>query len=129
MNVYEYTALGNRFGSSQIVASYGMQPADNPMELSQQLAMIVARTGEEGLQKVMSAHPDASFFRDAFKSAKAEWEKDKSDMLQNHFSNANGQVIRSEVDSIRENGRMEKNTKDLLIIGGVIVLALAIIKK
>ena len=72
MNVYEYIALGNRFGASQIVSQFGMQPADNPADLSRQLATAVMRGGEEALQRVMMMHPDASYFLGEHQKAKKD---------------------------------------------------------
>ena len=128
MNIYQYTALNNPNGARQVVESYSIR-ADRKL-LPKQLAFIVAKHGDEALSKVASIHPDLSLFQkqiDGFKEKYKKESEEKSD-----FSNANGQQIKDEIKSLKDsvNTPKEDNGKgkyELLIIGGIIVLGLAIV--
>jgi hypothetical protein len=125
MTVYQYTALKNPRGAADVVYHYGLKPERNPKVLADQLAHCVRKNGNEALEQVASIHPDLPLFQkqlDGFK------EKYKKESMSNacgcsNFSNANGEPTTSTPTNDTE------NRKETLIIGGIIVLALALIMK
>lgn len=133
MNVYEYTALNNRLGANAVVQDYGMQPANTPQELAQQLAHCVNQGGENALMKVASVHPDVDLFQQGIDNIKKGYEEDKKTLEQQMFFRADGQSIKNEVSEIRSaisgNDQKGTSTKDLLVIGIIGIAALAIIMK
>lgn len=129
LDVFLYTALANERGSKGLIASYGMEPLDTPDGVAGQLSEIVLQRGEEGLDQLAQIHPDLDLFQDRINAIKSKYTKEKEDFFQRHFFNANGtNEVKTEVASIK-NTLSDKNTKDLLIVGGLIVVALAIVMK
>jgi len=126
MNVYQYTALRNTMGAQEVVASCGMRPHPHPQALAQQLASCVARGGYDVLARVRDIHPDLELFQDQVDKYKDKYRKEKDDFMEKHFSNASGQTIKAEVEGLRDGG---SNSKDLLIVGGLVVVALAIVMR
>jgi len=133
MNIYQYTAINNPNGSREVVESFGIQ-ADR-RQLAKQLAMVVAKHGNEALSLMASVHPDFSLFQKQIDDFK---EKIKSDCKGSSsdkelFSNADGQQIKNEISSLKDsvNSPKEdsKGKNDLLIIGAILVIGLAIIYK
>lgn len=142
MNIYQYTALNNPDGSMKVVESYGIQALRNPKQLGKQLAMIVAKNGDEALNKVASIHPDLPLFQKQIDDFKAKIKKESESNSMNNFSNfVDGQSLKNDISSIKDkmysadgsstaNIEASHRTKsELLIIGGVIVIGLAIIFK
>jgi hypothetical protein len=128
MNIYQYTAINNPNGARQVVESYGIR-ADRKL-LPKQLAFVVAKNGEEALSKVASIHPDLPLFQKQIDGFKDKYKKDSEE--KSNFSNANGQQIKDEIKSLKDSvtAPKEDNGKgkyELLIIGGIIVLGLAIV--
>jgi septal ring factor EnvC (AmiA/AmiB activator) len=128
MNIYQYTAINNPNGAREVVESYGIRA--NKKLLPKQLAFVVAKNGEEALDKVAMIHPDLSLFQrqiDSFKDKVKKEHEEKS-----NFLNADGQQIKDEIKSLKDSvsSKKEDNGKskyELLIIGGIIVLGLAVI--
>lgn len=128
MNIYQYTAINNPNGAREVVESYGIRA--NKKVLSKQLAHVVAKHGEEALDKVAMIHPDLPLFQrqiDTFKDKVKKEHEEKS-----NFLNADGQQIKEEIKSLKDsvNNPKEDNSKnkyELLMIGGILVLGLAII--
>lgn len=132
MNIYQYTALNNPNGARQVVESYSIRP-DKKL-LPKQLAFVVAKHGEEALSKVASIHPDLPLFQKQIDNFKEKIKKEHEE--KSNFSNANGQQIKDEIKSLKDSFQNIDGDKDkgkakyeLLIIGGVIILGLAIIFK
>jgi len=128
MTIYEYTALKNPRGAADVVYSYGIKPHRDRRELANQLAFCVRSHGEKALDKVAKVHPDFALFKrdiDAYKlKLKSE---DKSNACGcSNFSNANGQQMKNEVEKL--NGAIGNN-RDTLLVGGIIILGLALILK
>ena len=129
MTLYDYTAMKNPQGASQVIASYGVRPHGHPQVMAKQLAQLVRRDGERALKAISDVHPDLQLFQGQIDSFK---EKIKGDSHSNacgcsNFANADGQTIKSEVASIKEEVASGKSSKDMLIMGGIIVLGLALI--
>jgi len=132
MNLYQYTAINNPNGSREVVESFGIR-ADRK-KLPRQLAYIVSKHGQDGLDKVSSIHPDISLFQKQIDDFKEKIKKDCEEKTSNNFSNADGQSIKNEISSLKDsvnNPREDgsKSKSELLIIGGILVIGLAIIFK
>ena len=128
MNIYQYTAINNPNGARQVVESYGIR-ADKKL-LPKQLAFVVAKNGEDALNKVASIHPDLPLFQKQIDGFKDKYKKDSEE--KSNFSNANGQQIKDEIKSLKDSVTAPKEDTgkgkyELLIIGGIIVLGLAIV--
>jgi hypothetical protein len=130
MNIYQYTALNNPNGARQVVESYSIR-ADKKL-LPKQLAFVVAKHGEEALSRVASIHPDLALFQKQIDGFKEKYKKESEE--KSNFSNANGQQIKDEISKLKDTFHNADGDKDkgkqkyeLLIIGGVIILGLAIV--
>lgn len=120
ITIYEYTATNNRSGAQQVAREFGMQPANNPRMLAQQLAEIVRRHGKQAVDKLKEVHPDVDEFECDCTDKKT------SNACGSCHSNIDGQAIKSEVAGLREK---LSDKSELLIIGGVVILTLALILK
>ena len=130
MNVFEYTAKNNANGTARLIESYGVAPSRNV--LSKQLAGVISRDKENGLAKLRAIHPDLSLFQDELDVLKAKI-KAEYEIKKQEFSNADGQSLKNDVANLK-NGVSNKETEgkskqELMIIGGVIIIGLAIIFK
>jgi hypothetical protein len=136
MNYYHYLALENPNGVASILSEYGIKPSRNVNQLSKQLTQCVNRHGEDCLYKTTLIHPDRELMLDAFK-VEIEKEKPKKEEVSNacgcsNFSNANanGQEIKKVVENIGFSnaiGDAQNKKTELLIVGGVVLIALALI--
>lgn len=116
ITVYDYTADNNPSESRRIVAGFGIKPHPNPRILARQLAECVNRYGDEAAEMIKDIHPDADLFECNCKDQKS---------IQVH-SNIDGQAIKNEISSIRDK---VADKSELLIVGGIVVVALALILK
>ena len=130
MNVFQYTAINNTHGTENLIKSYGVVPQD--AILSKQLAGVISRDKANGLAKLRGIHPDLGLFQDELDTLKAKIKSDL-DAEKKDFLNADGQSLKNDVaelkrgvNSPKEEGRSKQ---ELMIIGGVIVIGLAIIFK
>ena len=130
MNVFQYTAINNTNGTKGLIKSYGVAPQDSV--LSKQLAGVISRDKANGLARLRAIHPDLSLFQDELDTLKAKI-KSELEAEKKSFFNADGQSLKNDVaelkrggNSIKEEG---KSKQELMIIGGVIVIGLAIIFK
>jgi hypothetical protein len=136
MNYYNYLALENPNGVAMLLQEYGIKPARNVKQLSKQLTHCVSKHGEECLFKTTLIHPDRELMMDAFK-VEMEKENPKKEECSNacgcsNFSNANanGQDIKKVVEQIgftNAIGDATNKKTELLIVGGVVLIALALI--
>jgi hypothetical protein len=134
MNIYQYTAINNPNGAREVVESYGIR-ADRK-QLGKQLAAVVARNGEDALNKVASVHPDLPLFQKQIDNFKEKFKKsfEAEKESKSNFSNMDGQMIKQEITQLKDHvSNASGNDKDashkLLIIGGILVIGLAIIFK
>lgn len=133
MNLYDYVAWNDRAGASNVVHSYGLQPANHPKGLAQQLAHCVSRHKEPALEKIIAIHPDRSIIESTVKEANKETTPTHSNACgcascngyssYNGYSYANGQDMKSDVKS-----RLTDKT-ELLITGGIVLIGLAMVLK
>ena len=114
MNLYDYTAFNNRQGSSEVVRNYGMNPANDPKGLSEQLKSCVRNDGQRALDQITSVHPDLELFQSRIDELKDKYRSEKDSFIDKHFSNANGQSIKRDVTELH-NGNNKDSSKDLLI--------------
>lgn len=129
MTLYQYTALHNPMDSARLISSYGIRPQMHPKVLALQLAEIVKKDGQPALEKVADIHPDMQLFQKKFDDMKlkAKEETHSNACGCESHSNATGQNIKSDVEDIKSK---ESNTKtEMLIIGGIVLGALALILK
>lgn len=130
MNVFEYTAKNNTNGTAKLIESYGVAPERKV--LSKQLAGVISRDRENGLARLRAIHPDLSLFQDELDTLKAKI-KSEYEAKKQEFHNADGQSLKNDVANLK-NGVSNKETEgkskqELMIIGGVIIIGLAIIFK
>lgn len=127
ITLYDYTALKNPSGARQVVAEYNMRPAQHPRQLAKQLAMCVNRFGNDALDKIVDVHPDVPLFQRKFDSIKDQYKKE----AMSNFMDYSGQSIKREVERINGNSDNSKEpsdkSKDMLVMGGIIILGLALI--
>jgi hypothetical protein len=135
MNVYQYTALNNPHGSTEMVESYGIKAIRHPKHLAKQLALVVAKHRDSALGKLAEIHPDVPLFQKQIDDFKVKIKSEHDNNNNSSFSNfIDGQTIKSDIASLKDkvstpttdNG---KNEIKLLMIGGIIVIGLAIIFK
>tara|TARA_R110002020_G_scaffold44348_2_gene127986 strand:- start:2327 stop:2737 length:411 start_codon:yes stop_codon:yes gene_type:complete len=135
MNIYEYTAINNPLGAKKIINHYGQQAIRRPDILARQLASCVAKNGKQALLMMCEVHPDYELIREY---TEYQAKKEAEDLrLKNPFSSIEGKEIIESVKELKnkavapltgaENGKNEKT--ELLIIGGVILVSLALITK
>lgn len=133
IDVFNYCAYHNREGSSALVASYGIRPSRDPRELAKQIALCMTKDRENVKSKLADIHPDRDLFENKHNALKADFEsklKEKEAL----FTNMNGSNLKSEVAHfMNASGTIEaerqKKTHELLMIGGIIIISLAIIMK
>jgi F420-0:gamma-glutamyl ligase len=140
MTIYDYCAHKNPQGTAKVIASYGMRPVrSNPRDLSNQIKYCAKKHGGDVLKKLVLVHPDRELF-----------EFERKQMIKSNASgcgcsNADGdnsnkaeQLVSPsppsevvEVEKIRASNEKESKllSQNNLIIGGIIVLGLALIMK
>lgn len=137
MTIYDYCAYKNPQGAAKVISSFGMQPVrTNPKDLGRQLAFCAKRNGGEALRRIILIHPDRELFEFERKQL-ANKEESKSNASGCGCSNANGEeksasILETvEVEKIRASNEKESKllSQNNLVIGGMIVLGLAIIMK
>ena len=129
MNIYQYTAYNNPLGAKKIINHYGQQAIKRPDILARQLASCVVENGKEALMFVCEMHPDYKLITDYTEyKAKQDAEKLKAN---NPFASAEGEELLSAVKNIKSEKPVSSKSEktELLIIGGVVVVALALIMK
>jgi hypothetical protein len=151
MTIYEYVALKNPNGAKTVLNSFGAKAVRRPDILAKQLAESVNQYGKEALYRIASVHPDLKLVSEYYKqNAKLkEVDEGKScgckesakDKVEDLFSSAEGQEIKRAVEDLSlKQDQLAKNptptptepksdSKDLMIIGAVVLVALALVMK
>lgn len=133
---FNYMAMEAPLDSQAFVKRYGIEPSNDEMALAQQLQYIVEEGGEPALKQLALIHPDKEllFQTNSFASPNNNFSNASGNCgsYQNGcgcggYSSANGQSIKTELDRAI-NGTKRDNT-ELLIIGGVVLISLALIFK
>ena len=136
MTIYDYVAYKKPQGAAKVIESFGMRAVrSNPRDLSNQLKFVAKKHGGEALRRIVKVHPDRELF---------EFErKQMSNASGCGCSNADGNSKNTaqelvsptnevvEVEKIRASNEKESKllSQNNLIIGGMVVLGLAIIMK
>lgn len=129
MNVFQYTAINNPDATRRLVSSYGINPENSV--LSKQLATVIARDRDNGLDKLRAIHPDLSLFQDELDTLKTKI-KSEFESKKQEYLNADGQSLKKDVENLKNGTQSKdesKSKQELMIIGGVIIIGLAIIFK
>lgn len=124
MTLYDYCAIKNPRGAADVVSSYGIKPSSrHPKELATQLAVCVKRHGNEALERISDVHPDLSLFQKKLDGYKEKYKKESMSNASGCgcHSNASGETTSNEPKTTTNN----KN--ETLIMGGIILLGLALI--
>lgn len=130
MNIYQYVAFNRPIDSATILGNAGIRPSRDKRELSKQLYMFVQNGGEKAWMQIARIHPDLPLFEKLNENAlKFEKENMKTKEYSNacgcsNFSNTDGQSMKNEIAS-----KLESNRSEILIVGGVVLLGLALILK
>ena len=138
MTIYDYCAHKNPYGSAKVVASFGMRPIKDVDELAKQLAFCAKRNGGEVLRRIVLIHPDRALFEHERKLNEAKKlsaagieqvphglpEKSDTDIEKEKLAQQERERLMQKSES--ESKLLSQNN---LIIGGVIVLGLALIMK
>lgn len=141
MTIYEYTALNNPIGAKNVLNSFGEKAVPRPDILARQLANAVQKHGKDALYRIASVHPDLELISE-YEAANSAHEEPKKESEtcgckkeESIFSSAEGQEIKNAVNDLQRrqdlsNQPKEKSdSKDLMIIGAVAVIALALITR
>ena len=144
MTIYEYVAAKNPIGAKTVLNSFGEKAVPRPDILAKQLANAVNKHGKNALFRIAAVHPDMELLKEyqnqINKNNEASEEKScgcNKDKEQSLFSSAEGQEIKKAVEqlSLRQDAltttpkEVKSDSKDLMIIGAVIVVALALVMK
>lgn len=144
MTIYEYVAAKNPIGAKTVLNSFGEKAVPRPDILARQLANAVNKHGKDALFRIASVHPDMQLISEYNKQTaqvneveegkSCGCDKEKSDSI---FSSAEGQEIKKAVEtlSLKQDAlatppkEPKSDSKDLMIIGAVVVVALALVMK
>lgn len=147
MTIYEYVAAKNPIGAKTVLNSFGEKAVPRPDILAKQLAESVNKYGKEALYRIAAVHPDLELVSEYYKqssslekAAKGESEEScgcKNKESESLFSSAEGQEIKKAVENLSLKQDQLANTpketksdsKDLMIIGAIVVVALALVMK
>jgi hypothetical protein len=132
MNVFEYVAHNNQNGAAQMVQVYNLRPERDKKMLARQVAYCVKRDRDHALKMLAKIHPDADLFTSEMNEMKLGYEKKISESqskLEELFTNMNGQAIKGEVASLKSPEAEQSKKSELLMVGGIIIISLALILK
>jgi hypothetical protein len=146
ITIYDYIALKNPNGAKSVLNSFGEKAVRKPDILARQLANTVNKHGKEALFRIASVHPDSSLITEYNKQSNLSVESTKEDKpcgcekgkdKESLFLSAEGQEIKQAVeklslkqDALTNTPRESKSdSKDLMIIGAVVLVALALVMK
>lgn len=144
MTIYEYVAYKNPIGAKTVLNSFGVKAVPRPDILARQLADAVNRNGKEALFRIASVHPDLELVNEYNKVVNPPKEESIDLLKKDLFSSAEGQEIKRAVedltlkqDALNSGGNNNNNSNsgnntdktELMIIGAVAIIALALITK
>tara|TARA_R110000787_G_scaffold44415_9_gene109032 strand:- start:448 stop:885 length:438 start_codon:yes stop_codon:yes gene_type:complete len=142
MTIYHYIAYKNPNGAKNVLNSFGEKAIRKPEILAEQLANTVRKHGKEALFRIASVHPDLKLVseynkvatkNDEPKEKPCSCDKEKESL----FSSAEGQDIKKSVELLTQKQNQIDNSpkeqksdsKELMIVGAVVVIALALVMK
>lgn len=145
MTLYHYVAEKNPIGAKKVLNSFGEKAVPRPDILAKQLANCVNQHGKECLYRIAAVHPDldlvSQYYLQATRNEHTPCECDKCTKeaeKESVWASADGQEIKKTVEEIKnkqeaQNGNAPKTekseSKDLMILGVVAVIALALVMK
>lgn len=132
MNVFEYVAENNPSGAAQMVQVYNLTPERNRRMLARQVAYCVKRDRVHALKTLAKIHPDADLFTSEIEEVKQGYQKkidESQSKLNELFSNINGQAQKSDATQVLSPEALQSKKSELLMIGGIIIISLALILK
>lgn len=121
MNVYQYIAIRNPMLAKEMVEHYGIRP--NKKDLARQLAHVVAENGMPALEYLSEIHPDLPLFQQKLDELRAKDRKAIEENQKPNYFSATGNIEAQSTPKVID----QKTRSELLIIGGVLVLGLAVI--
>ena len=145
--LYHYVAAKNPVGAKNVLNSFGEKAVPRPDILASQLANCVNRHGKDCLYRIAAVHPDLELVSEYYKHATQNentpcgCDKGKSeDETKSVWDSADGQEIKKTVEEIKNKQstqntnnqtpkEKESQSRDLMIIGAVAVIALALVMK
>jgi len=142
MNIYEYVAAKNPIGAKNVLNSFGEKAVPRPDILARQLANSVNKYGKDALFRIASVHPDMELISEYNKKLSKDNGEEKTcsckkETAESLFSSAEGQEIKKAVENLSKKQdqlanapkESKSDSKDLMIIGAVVVVALALVMK
>ena len=141
MTIYEYVAAKNPIGAKTVLNSFGEKAVPRPDILARQLANSVNKYGKDALFRIASVHPDLELVSQYNKVANPPSEKDCGCKEESEavFSSADGEELKKAVQDLSNKKdtpiplattpEKSNDKTELMIIGAVAVIALALITK
>lgn len=140
MTIYEYVAAKNPIGAKTVLNSFGEKAVPRPDILARQLANSVNKHGKEALFRIASVHPDLNLVTEYNKVANPISKEDCGckEETESVFSSADGQELKKAVEDLSKKQdnptpaptpEKSNDKTELMIIGAVAVIALALITK
>ena len=144
MTIYEYVAAKNPIGAKNVLNSFGEKAVPRPDILARQLANCVNKHGKNALYRIAAVHPDlklvSEYHKESTKNEHTPCECDKCKMMDKEqiFSSADGQEVKKTIEDIKNkqaemlNAPKEStksDSKELMIVGAVVIIALALVMK
>jgi hypothetical protein len=132
---YNYMVTENPMGCSSFLGNLGVNPSKNPQELAYQMASAVDQLGERAKPMLAEIHPDKELYTMA--SANFSNANGYGGGYSNacggcggyQSANGNGQVIKSDVEKLVNGKGKDGSDMQLLVFGGIVIFALAVILK
>jgi hypothetical protein len=130
---YQYMAYEAPIESQKFIQNYGGKPANNELGLAQQMSDIVSQFGEPALNQLALIHPDKDLLLGGnysnFNSGGSNCGGYSNCGGCGGYSSANGQSTKADLEKIVNGNSKEKSTTELVVLGVVVVTALALIFK
>lgn len=132
---YQYLVQENPMGCQSFLGNLGVQASNNPNELAFQMASAVDQLGDRAKPMLAEIHPD----KELYEMGSNNW-SNANGCGGNHSNacggcggyqsaNGNGQVIKSDVEKIVNSKGKDNSDMQLLVFGGIVIFALAVILK